>query len=130
MRIEHQITEGHLKESVSCFTYNETAKTLGDIPSGKMITDSDALSFVYLFEDGEAYRYLHFRQEVWPLMQQLIEQNNGDPLLECKDGDILLSGFREELTMLIFNIEGNGNYGEEFMLAVEQAFHKTLQQTS
>lgn len=130
MRIEHRITEGRLKEGTVCFTYNGTENTLGDSPSGKMITDSDALSFVYLFEDGEEYRYLHFTQRVWPLMQQLIEMENGDPVIECEDGTVRLIGFTEELTMLVFNIEGNGNYGEEFMLAVEQAFKKTLQQTS
>ncbi|WP_052245751.1 hypothetical protein [Sporosarcina sp. ZBG7A] len=130
MRIEHRITEGQLKEGTVCFTYDGTTKMLGDSPSGKMITDSDALSFVYLFEDGEEYQYLHFTQEVWALMQQLIEMDNGDPLIESEDGSVQLIGFTEELMMLIFNIEGNGNYGEEFMLAVEQAFKQTLQQTS
>ncbi|REB09559.1 hypothetical protein DVB69_01745 [Sporosarcina sp. BI001-red] len=130
MRIEHRITEGQLKKEIVCFTYEGTMRMLGDSPSGKMITDSDALSFVYLFEDGEEYQYLHFTKQVWPLMQQLIEIDNGDPILECEDGSIQLSGFTEELIMLVFNIEGNGNYGEEFMLAVEQAFEETLQQTS
>lgn len=130
MRIEHQITEGCIKEGSVCFTYDGLGHTLGDSPSGKMITDSDALSFVYLFENGEEYQYLHFTQNVWPLMQQLIEMDNGDPVIECQDGTIQLIGFTEELTMLVFNIEGNGNYGEEFMLAVEHTFKKTLQQTS
>ena len=130
MRIEHRITEGQLKKETVCFTYNGTAKQLGDSPSGKMITDSDALSFVYLFEDGAEYCYLHFTQQVWPLMQQLIEMDNGDPLIVCEDGTVQLKGFTEELMMLIFNIEGNGNYGEEFMLAVELAFKETLQQHS
>lgn len=130
MRIEHQINEGQLREGTICFTFSGTVKQLGDSPSGKMITDSDALSFVYLFEDGEEYRYLHFTQQVWPLMQQLIELDSGDPFIECKDGTVQLIGFTEELTMLIFNIEGNGNYGEAFVLAVEQAFKETLQQLS
>ncbi|MGG0644256.1 hypothetical protein ABE021_09965 [Sporosarcina gallistercoris] len=130
MRIEHRITEGQLKDGTVYFTYGGTENTLGHSPAGKMITDSDALSFVYLFEDGEEYRYLHFTQQVWPLMQHLIESDNGDPFIECEDGCVQLIGFTEELTMLVFNIEGNGNYGEEFMLAVEQAFKETLQQPS
>lgn len=129
MRIEHQITQGQLKEGVVCFLYEGESKSLGEKPSGKMITDSDACCFVYLFEDGEDYRYIHFTKEVWPLMQHLVEVEE-DPVLECADCTIEMTGFTEELTMLIFNIEGNGNYGEKFMLAVEQAFEKTLKQTS
>ncbi|WP_432354693.1 hypothetical protein [Sporosarcina sp. A2] len=129
MHIEHLITQGQLKDGVISFTYNGTTQMLGERASGKMITDSDACNFVYLFEDGETYQYVHFTEDVWPLMQQLIEQNNGDPLLKCENGTVQLTGFTEELTMLIFNIEGNGNYGEAFMLAVEETFQKTLQQS-
>ena len=50
-----------------------------------------------------------------------------DPVLSWNDGDINLTGFKEELTMLIFNIEGNDNYGEEFSSAVELAFSTILQ---
>jgi hypothetical protein len=37
-----------------------------------------------------------------------------------------LSEFHEELLMLVDNIEGNDNYGEEFRTAVEQTFHEAL----
>lgn len=130
MRIEHQITQGRMKEGIMTFTYEGAAEKLGDRPSGTLITDSDARSFVYLFEDGEDYSYLHFTENVWPLMQQMLEDNQSNPNLECEDQTIELTGFTEELTMLIFNIEGNGNYGESFMLAVEKVFEKTLTATS
>ena len=44
------------------------------IPSGKMITDSDNLSFVYLLEVEEGYDHLHFTQAVWPLMVDVLER--------------------------------------------------------
>ena len=40
-----------------------------------------------------------------------------------------LDGFIEELTMLIYNIEGNNNYGEAFSSAVELAFEEVLKST-
>ena len=36
-------------------------------PSGKMITDSDEITFVYLLEEEEGYSHIHFTQAVWPL---------------------------------------------------------------
>ena len=52
---------------------------------------------------------------------------NSDPVLSWKDEIISLPGFKDELTMLIYNIEGNDNYGEAFSSAVEQAFSTILQ---
>ncbi|GKV67579.1 hypothetical protein NCCP2716_00770 [Sporosarcina sp. NCCP-2716] len=126
MRIEYRITNGYVKDGTVTFTYEGPAEQLGQQPAGKMITDSDEGTFVYLFEDGEDYKYLHFTQGVWPLMQ-LLSAGSQDPMLACSDAEIVLNGFTEELTMLVFNIEGNGNYGETFMLAVEEAFADTLQ---
>jgi len=103
-----------------------TAEKPSGIPSGKMITDSDNLSFVYLLEVEEGYEHLHFTQKVWPLMVDVLTTNL-DPMLSWKDEIILLPGFKDELTMLIYNIEGNDNYGEVFSSAVEQAFSSILQ---
>jgi len=103
-----------------------TAEKPSGIPSGKMITDSDNLSFVYLLEVEEGYEHLHFTQTVWPLMVDVLTTNL-DPMLSWKDEIILLPGFKDELTMLIYNIEGNDNYGEMFSSAVEQAFSSILQ---
>ena len=128
--ITHQITEGTVQDGVVRFVYNGAMEDLGETPSGKMITDSDEETFVYLFEEGEAYQTIHFTQAVWPLMQQLVEEEMNDPILDCTDGEVILQGFTEELNMLIFNIEGNSNYGENFMIAVEQAFERTLKAIS
>ena len=44
------------------------------------------------------------------------------PFLRVEDGQFELTQFAEELTALLYNIEGNGNYGDSFVQAVEEAF--------
>ena len=93
--------------------------------AGKMITDSKEMTFVYLLDEEEEYGYVHFPQSVWPLMVDVLKGNK-DPVLLHNDVRIPLIGFVDELTMLIFNIEGNDNYGEQFTTVVEKAFVEIL----
>jgi Family of unknown function (UPF0738) len=123
--IQNQIDSGIQDGEEIRFLLDETADQPQGIPSGKMITDSDDLSFVYLLEVEKGYRQLHFTQAVWPLMVDVLK-SGVDPVLAWKDEVIRLSGFKDELSMLIYNIEGNDNYGEAFSSAVEQAFHDIL----
>lgn len=96
-------------------------------PSNKMLTDSDAMAFVYLFEEDDQYVAIHFPQAVWPMMLEAFQYNE-DPMLKWGNDIIRLQGFKEELTMLLYNIEGNHNYGEAFSTAVEQAFQSFYQE--
>ncbi|KAA0966721.1 hypothetical protein FQ087_10995 [Sporosarcina sp. ANT_H38] len=128
MNFQNRIDNGlHNDEQVLFLLAEGAVRPLG-IPSGKMITDSDNFSFVYLLELEEGYQQLHFTQAVWPLMVDTLTMD-ADPMLSWKDEIILLPGFKDELTMLIYNIEGNDNYGEAFSSAVEQAFSSILQHT-
>ena len=96
-------------------------------PAGKMITDSEKKSFVYLIdEEEEGYGHIHFTQGAWPLMVEALKSEI-DPMLSCGEENIQLTNFTEELDMLIFNIEGNNNYGEAFSTAVEGAFAEILE---
>ncbi|MEI4769689.1 hypothetical protein WAX74_08510 [Psychrobacillus sp. FJAT-51614] len=111
---------------------NDIRFILDDIPinlqikaGGQMITDSDSLAFVYLLEDETGYHYVKFGQDVWPLLVTTLKATK-DPTLQYGDEEIVLDMFREELEMLIFNIEGNENYGAEFSSAVEEAFNEIL----
>lgn len=92
---------------------------------GQMITDSDSLAFVYLLEDETGYHYVKFGQDVWPLLVTTLKATK-DPTLQYGEDELVLEMFREELEMLIFNIEGNENYGVEFSSAVEEAFSEIL----
>lgn len=93
--------------------------------AGQMITDSDSNAFIYLLEDENEYHYLKFGQEVWPLLVNTLKAVE-DPSLQIGEKELTLLGFKEELNMLIFNIEGNDNYGADFSRAVEEAFSEIL----
>ncbi len=125
MSMQIQIDSGVREAGEIRFLLAETADGPQGIPSGKMITDSENLSFVYLLEVEEGYRQLHFNQVMWPFMVDVLKLDK-DPILSWQDKSMVLAGFKDELTMLIYNIEGNDNYGEAFSLAVEQAFHNIL----
>lgn len=126
MNIKNRIDSGLRNDEQILFLVAEQTEKPQGIPAGKMITDSDNLSFVYLLEVEAGYEHLHLTQAVWPLMVDVLTTNL-DPVLSWKDQIIPLPGFKDELTMLIFNIEGNDNYGEAFSSAVEQAFSSILQ---
>ncbi len=126
MNIKNRIDSGLRNDEQILFLAAEKAEKPQGIPSGKMITDSDNLSFVYLLEVEEGYEHLHLTQAVWPLMVDVLTMNL-EPVLSWKDELISLPGFKDELTMLIYNIEGNDNYGEVFSSAVENAFSSILQ---
>ncbi|WP_245698264.1 hypothetical protein [Sporosarcina ureilytica] len=128
MSIQIQIDIGIHKGEQIRFLVPETIDVLEIVPAGKMITDSDKLSFVYLIDGEDSYGQVHFPQVVWPLMVEVLKSET-DPQLVQGEKSVVLTDFIEELTMLIFNIEGNNNYGEGFSTAVEQAFEEVLQGT-
>jgi len=92
---------------------------------GQIITDTENLAFIYLLDDTDGYTYVQFPKTVWPLLAVALEADK-EPMLVWGEDVITLDNFREELKMLIFNIEGNLNYGEEFSTAVEDAFKEQL----
>ena len=92
---------------------------------GQLITDSENQPFIYLMDEKDGYIYIQFPKTVWPLLAVSLGADE-DPILAWGNTDILLEHFREELNMLIFNIEGNHNYGAEFSNAVEEAFKEQL----
>lgn len=125
MPITFQIQSGVQLENDIRFTLEDVPKQLNIKPGGQMITDSDTLAFVYLLEGESEYHYLKFGQDVWPLLVNTLKAEE-DPVLQIGEQIIVLEKFKEELEMLIFNIEGNDNYGTDFALAVENAFKEIL----
>ncbi len=55
-----------------------------------------------------------------------ILQAKQNPMLKIDEEVIELTNFYDELEMLVYNIEGNYNYGAEFVQAVEQHFKAVL----
>ncbi|MUV07716.1 hypothetical protein GOP80_11020 [Planococcaceae bacterium Storch 2/2-2] len=106
----------------------ETDESLtGSVPSGTLIADSDRQTFVYLVDRGDTYGYVHFPVSMWGSLLQAVEE---DAPIGWKDGDewIELERLKEELDMMLVNIEGNGNYGETFTSLVEKQFHSYIEQ--
>lgn len=126
MRIKNRVIKGQANGNDILFSLDAEAERPTGAPARKMITDSEEHAFVYLMEEAEGYTYIHFPEEVWPFMAQALKAGN-DPSLVWNDEKIPLPGFIEELTMLVYNIEGNDNYGEAFTTAVEQEFEAFLQ---
>ncbi|SEJ60885.1 hypothetical protein SAMN04488127_2269 [Bhargavaea ginsengi] len=110
---------------VTEFILREGTELSGMRPAGRMITDTDSGTFVYLLDDGERFVHVHFPEEVWPQMATAL-QSGQTPELSGGGHRLELVNFAEELEMLIFNIEGNDNYGEVFSTAVEKAFSQIL----
>lgn len=128
MYTQIQIDSGIQNGKEICFFVQEKVKSPTLIPAGKMITDSEKMTFVYLLDEEDGYGHIHFKQDVWPLFVEALKVNT-DPVLLYNEERIQLTGFIDELTMLIFNIEGNDNYGEAFSSSVEQAFAEILKST-
>ncbi len=126
MRIQNLVKKVHENGNDILFLLEEETDRQAGTPAMKMITDSEELAFVYLLDEDEGYTYIHFPKETWPYMAKALDSGN-DPYLMWNDEKLPLRGFVEELTMLVYNIEGNDNYGEAFTTAVEQEFEAFLQ---
>lgn len=107
------------------FSVNEKAQDIQMIPAGKVIVDSDDHAFIYIVEEGGVFSYLHFGEATWPALVEMLVRGE-DPYLFAEGEPIELHQFHEELEALIYNIEGNSNYGDEFVARVETAFRAVL----
>ncbi|MDV6376907.1 hypothetical protein ORD22_01335 [Sporosarcina sp. GW1-11] len=109
------------------FILNPDAEWPLGTPTGKMLTDTDRHSFVYVFDHESGYRYAYFSQDSWNGLVDVLLKD-AHPILVCNEETLPMEGLKEELQALIFNIEGNHNYGEEFSAAVEEVFQPVLEQ--
>lgn len=125
MRKTYVVDSGVQNGSYIRFLLQEEPDQIEVKAGGQLITDSDNQEFIYLMDDKDGYIYIQFPKTVWPLLAVSLGADE-DPVLAWGKTDILLKHFREELNMLIFNIEGNHNYGAEFSNAVEEAFKEQL----
>lgn len=107
------------------FSLNDNDQEIQIQPGGQVLADSDQLAFIYVVEEGEGYSYLSFPKQVWNVLVDIVKSKE-DPYLQLGSQTIKLNNFSSELEMLVFNIEGNGNYGNEFVQAVEEQFKEVL----
>lgn len=110
-------------EQHTCFHLDENVTV---VPANQMIADSDTCTFIYIVEENGQYSYLAFEPSTWESLIPYIEANE-NPKVKIGDTALELTDFVEELQSLLFNIEGNSNYGEQFVEKVETQFAKILQ---
>jgi hypothetical protein len=91
--------------------------------AGRVLADSDRLSFIYILESKQEYIYVAIPSEYWIEFKKVLDQSTTVTLKILEDS-IELEGIVEELNYLISNIEGNANYGEEMVEKVESIFIK------
>ena len=107
------------------FSLNDNELNLQLKPAAQLIADSDDFAFIYLLDAGEDYHYLRFPPTIWRELVYLL-QTKQNPMLQVGTEILELTNFYEELEMLVYNIEGNYNYGSEFVQAVEAHFKAVL----
>ena len=89
--------------------------------TAQMITDSDNISFIYIIDVNNQFVYVSTGEKFWMDLKEALDGEYG-VYLQLGDRTLQLEGFLEELQYLIDNIEGNANYGEEMVTAVEKCF--------
>lgn len=124
VRKTYLIHEGSNNEGAIQFTL-KTAPEGQWQPANRVITDSDEMAFIYVIDENDAFSYFVFQQSSWDYLVQMIQLEQ-DPSVVIGEEVTMLTGMFEELQALLFNIEGNSNYGEAFVTAVEEAFSAIL----
>lgn len=91
-------------------------------PEGRMLADSDLLSFLYILNVEEEFIYVEFPEDVWVDLNNALQKNLPIYLQIDIDIQIPLVQFHEELEYFIANIRENSNYGDKMVQAVSQCF--------
>jgi hypothetical protein len=90
-------------------------------PKNHMLVDSDNIAFIYILETDEDFIYVAIPYQFWMDIKQVL--TDGVPIfLQSGTIELELTNFKEELTYLIENIDGNANYGEQMEQAVKEIF--------
>lgn len=100
-------------DGIYCFSEDPTD---GLEEVGQMLVDSDNYSFAYILDDGQSYSYLIFVQETWSMLHE-----NKNKKIIVND-HLELKQFDREFNYILENIQGNSNYGKEFVSVVEDTF--------
>ncbi|KAA0546534.1 hypothetical protein FZW96_14910 [Bacillus sp. BGMRC 2118] len=92
-------------------------------PAGRVLVDSDQLTFIYILETPTEYVYLPLSKEYWSDLKKVLTEQTTVTLF-VNNREIVLENIVEELQYVISNIEGNANYGDQMVEEVEAHFIK------
>lgn len=121
MRNEYKVTAFEKIHNDVYFILNEKIQDIQIQVTGQVIVDTDHAAFIYLVEEDGQYSHIRFPQEMWPQLVFVLKEKN-DPYLYVGAETLRLENFVAELQALLFNIEGNSNYGDVFVADVEDIF--------
>ncbi|GGI14947.1 hypothetical protein [Gottfriedia solisilvae] len=88
---------------------------------GTMIADSDQSSLLYIIEENEEFVYVTVPVEYWPEMKKAYDLKS-EVFLQVGEAKFPLENWQNELTFLVQNVDGNFNYGEEFVKQIQSVF--------
>ncbi|UTR05001.1 hypothetical protein MM326_12870 [Alkalihalobacillus sp. LMS6] len=88
----------------------------------RILVDSDEFAFIYIIEDEEGFYGIRFDEQVWPQLKEGFNKGTTYFLKLNEMTRLTLAEFNEEMTFLLENIRGNGNYGEAFEQTVKAMF--------
>ncbi|QKE73485.1 hypothetical protein HPK19_12020 [Arthrobacter citreus] len=88
---------------------------------GTMIADSDESSLLYIIEEKEEFVYVTVPFEYWSDLKKASDQNI-NVFLKVDEENMALNNWNDELSYLVQNVEGNFNYGEEFVKQIQSVF--------
>lgn len=121
MRNVYLIDQFNVVHNEIHFILNETKQLSQLQPTGQVLADSDQEAILYLIDENDTYNYVSFGPSSWPQLAHMIVSDQ-KAFLKVEDGLLELTDFAQELKALLYNIEGNSNYGEAFVQAIEQTF--------
>lgn len=129
MRNVYTIQSCNIHKNEWICTLHEPIELKNIQPTGQLLTDSDNLAFIYIVVENDEYSYIQFPKTVWSTLLKIV-QNRDKVFIQNDDDKIELMNFVDELEMLLFNIEGNGNYGEIFVETVEKIFEPVFKEAN
>ncbi|WP_459500754.1 UPF0738 family protein [Bacillus sp. C1] len=122
MQNKIQVKSVEERENALIFCAENTEVQVAELTArNHVLVDSDHLSFLYILENESAFIYVSIPHTCWTAMQDAMKQEKA-MFVRVNDTEIELEQLKEEVEYLIENIEGNANYGEELVTAVEKVF--------
>ncbi|KFN01194.1 hypothetical protein D0U04_16105 [Bacillus clarus] len=122
MQNKIQVKSVEERENALIFCAENTEVEVKELSArNHVLVDSDNLSFLYILENESSFIYVSIPHTCWEAMYDAMKKDKA-MYIRVNDVEIELEQLKEEVEYLVGNIEGNANYGEELVTAVEKVF--------
>ncbi|MEH7459426.1 hypothetical protein V7183_20100 [Bacillus sp. JJ1127] len=122
MQNKIQVKSVEERENALIFCAENTELQVEELTArNHVLVDSDHLSFLYILENESSFIYVSIPHTYWEAMHDAMKKEKV-MFVRVNNIEIKLEQLKEEVEYLIENIEGNANYGEELVTAVEKVF--------